>query len=421
MGGRYLSRKEAARFLGRSEATVRRLVESGKLPVLIWGRQRWIPEEALEQWKRFGNVQMPRLGTADSLRMLRRDFNRALVRHVGTFVATVAGGIATAEVIVRRQFQEAERKLREARLKDEIEARALFTKIFGDRLGSRRSGSTGRDYFQKGRHPDNRAAADVVFPLVGLAHPTAIVAPQGVELEIDPRGDVVLVGGPNSTPWTMLAWEFEGPDDRHLTRPKDAILPLRFYGISDVDDPSMKRDQRIGWKMENVGPVTTVNWYIVDTKHPRRTRRPMPFPNRQVVTSKGDKGHIPRDNYLLITSLPNFLSPDIRDFRRLNPAAWPRILVIEGNHGLGTRAVELLLTSDGLRQLQETKTALKGATEFQVLFHVRSIDETRGGFHRFTEIELDDVERMDHIGIDIYQKANRAALKRMAALGLKLE
>ncbi len=410
MDGGYRTVREAAKFLGKSETTIRNWRRSGKLPGLMLEGKQYIPQDALEFWKRFGSEGVTRLGSADS-QIARRAF---LALTLGTFVATLAQPFISA----RLEFQEAERRFREARAKEYVEARAVFSELFEARLGPVRSASSGRKYFSKARHQDNRAAADAILPLLGLADPDAIVVPQWADLEIDPRGDVILIGGPNSTPLTKIAWEFEGPDDRHLTRPQDAIVPLRFYGISDVDDPSMKRDVPIGWKMENVGPVATVNWYIIDTKHPRRTRRPVPS-TEEVTTIKGQRGYVPRDNYLLITSLPNFLSPDFRDFQRLNPAGWPHILVMEGNHGLGTRAVELLLTAEGLKPLQEAKAALKGAREFQVMFHVSGIEESEG-FHRFTKVKLDEdgVEPLDHIGIDVYEKANESAVKRMAALGL---
>lgn len=152
--------------------------------------------------------------------------------------------------------------------------------------------------------------------------------------------------------------------------------------------------------MEGVGPVATVNWHYVDTKKRKRIR---PEPGKRITVKEGD-AYIPRDNYLLVTRLPNFLTSDFEELLQLDPSVWPHLLVFEGNHGLGTRAAELLVGSAGLKALEEAKSELRGATEFQVLFRVTGIELTDKGFHRFHKIELveDGVARLNSLEIKLY-------------------
>lgn len=121
---------------------------------------------------------------------------------------------------------------------------------------------------------------------------------------------------------------------------------------------------------------------------------------------------LPSENYLLVTKLPNFLSSK----RQGNPSSWPQLLVFEGNNGLGTRAVELLLQPAGLEGLDHVKSRLQGATAFQTLFRVYDIELTTQGFHRFRKIEpLDWAIEPLKVDEHTYEKAHKKAISRLYA------
>lgn len=290
-----------------------------------------------------------------------------------------------------------------------------------------------------GTHPDNRAAESALLPILGVTDPTTFQFTE--ELEIIGTGDLVLgdlvlLGGANSTPLTSVAWQFHGPNARQLRRPDQPILPLRFYGLSDVTDPTLVRDVRIGWSLEGVGRVATVNWPYIDTYKPGKRYRPEPdYRTGRQIGVHGERAYLPRSNYLLITRLPNFLVRDLQDLPE-DPSIWPHLLMIEGNHGLGTRAVELLVQKPGLGALRDVPREVRSSHAFQVLFRVtdlelgkpgseenleledagweedlkleeaKSEDATRSAFHRFRQIDLEASESMDHITAETYRCAH---------------
>ncbi|MGY1683926.1 hypothetical protein [Geodermatophilus sp. SYSU D01176] len=267
-----------------------------------------------------------------------------------------------------------------------------------------------------GWHPDHTGAA-LGKPL-GL--PVKELAPvaQTTSLPINLDSDIVVIGGPNATPFTMVAWEFTGSDTLQLGRRSDPTLPLRWYGLSDATDSSIQGDTRIGWEMEGVGPVATVNWPLVDAKNDGRLRRPRP--SATGITIKGQTAYLPDENWLLITRLPNFLHSKFPiESGSRDPSYWPSLLVIEAAHGVGTRAAELLADQNALPMLEELETAVKGVEYFQALFIVSDLDlerefewtwkgPKRKRFHRFNTIGLEDVEPLD-FGRDLFLKAHEQA------------
>jgi len=295
---------------------------------------------------------------------------------------------------------------------DMYAAKKLFEKVFGS-VGPIHSLSLGEPIYN-GYHRENVAAANALIkPLGLLSDYKPLVVPSNLRIGIDPRGDLVLIGGPVSTVLTQIAWEYSGPEGRALRRPENPIVPLRWYGVSDAKDASIARDFPISWKMEGAGEVgPTVNWPFEDTITGMRIR---PEPG-EMVTVRVQKAYVPKDNYLLITRLPNFLSPDFGELLSLDPSVWPHLLVFEGSHGIGTRAAELLVSSVGLKALQEAERELRGATEFQVLFRVTGFDLglndlTGESFHKFHQIELldDGVWPLDFLDDNIYRRAHEYA------------
>jgi hypothetical protein len=314
----------------------------------------------------------------------------------------------------------AKKSERQEREQAEKEAKHLFDQLFGPLQPSGTGTADTPTRVRAGTHPDNRAAEGALLELLGITNDT--VFEEADELEIAGDGGLVLFGGPNSTPYTSVAWEFDGPNYRQLRRSENPILPIRFYGLSDVTDPTLVRDVRIGWDLEGVGEVSTVNWPYIDTYRSGKTYRPEPDRRQNKrLTVKGESVFLPYDNYLLVTRLPNFMLRDLSTLDGVHPSVWPHLLVIEGNHGLGTRAVELLLQKQGLQALSDASSALRGSHAFQVLFRVEhleltgttSADGTPLAYHRFRTINLEEPQDLDHIGTDTYKRAHDRAWKKL--------
>lgn len=335
-------------------------------------------------------------------RDLRAVSRRTVLKTIGVI------GIAVVTVFVEDAYYESKEALQrlQASSKDrpaDLRVDELFADIFGQ-PGPTGSFSLGqRSYKPKGWHADNFAAGIALGGPLGLVDPAAIQVPSDYVLETTLDGDLVLIGGPGSTPLTGIAFEFEGP--KHLKRrPAKPILPLRFSKIADATDSLVPKHYKIGWDMEGVGPISTFNYYFHDAK----TRKDFtPEPDE---TTMVNDGFLPKDDYLLVTKLPNFLNPNFDILRQFDPSLWPHLIVFQGIHGLGTRAAELLVRSSGLKVLQEISNTLCGRTAaFQALLRVSEIDDSEK-FHKFQSIELIDAEPLDSIDIQTYEKAHQKAM-----------
>ena len=341
-------------------------------------------------------------------------------------VLAAAGGALTGVVLASGKWLEDElkerREIEKAQARDEEETKKIFKLVFGH-LEEEWSYALGRQDYPNptGFHPDNRAAGKALVRAFGmLDQKPESRKPSDPALEIDPNVDLVLIGGANSTPYTQAAWEFDGPSDRKLRRPEKPILPLRFYGLSDATDPELAQGPRIGWYLETVGLVDTVNWSYVDTYN--NNKRITPQRGNQIRVT-GKDVYEPLDNYLLVTRLPNFLSA--KSLAQSDPGTWPRLVALEGNHGLGTRAAELLKGASGLTALKELRSVghgLCGATAFQVLFRVTDLElvgRGRNKFHKFHSIELkpDCVQPLD-IDTQLYREAHKKAWEILERIGL---
>lgn len=399
MNEKNLTTKEAGEQLGKKPRLIRGLIHRGELPAFRVGRQFRIPQSAIDDYKL--RHQTTPLGRAVISR-------RTFLKRAGIAVASGAAGSLIASQLLYSYRKYLNEKAEEA------EAKSLFGEIFG-RLSPTPSTSIGKMYPSETGyqyHPDNLAAGSVLIEPLQL-----LDFAQGVEatdwaMAVELGRDFVVIGGANSTPASMIAWEFEGPNDRELTRRPSPFIPLRYYGISDVTDPAVAQDVPIAWRLEGQGFVSSANWHLVDTEREEGNNRIRVQPGIRVALETGD-AYLPRDNFLVVTRLPNFLSPEFGD---LDPSLWPQLLVFEGMHGPGTRAVELLLSAAGLEALRSAKTHLGPTTAYQLLFRATDLDITTGGFHKFHAIELMDVVSLDKIGINRYQKAHRYAKNRIERL-----
>lgn len=273
------------------------------------------------------------------------------------------------------------------------QAKRLFADTFAPpvRSGQPSFLTTGRKDYSAGTHPDNEAAGGAVLDPFEFLSSSQVSTDEFLSLE--PAGNLVVVGGTNSNLLTMLAWEFDGPDLNHLHRPeergKEPIIPLRWFGVSDREDPSMLRQGLVGWNLERVGRVTTTNWGLIDTA----SDKPIYGATGDEFTDKdGRKGHYIQSNFLIVTRLPNFLS---RDFATTPPEEWPTLVVFQGMHGIGTRAIELLSAGEGLQALRDARKGLGGCGQFQLKFTVsgrqpaEQVESEAIPYDRFTKVQLD--------------------------------
>lgn len=300
--------------------------------------------------------------------------------------------------------------IRQPRLRD-IEA--LFVQVMG-LAAPDQALSLGRDTYpsRTGYHVDNLAAGMSLGGALGLFDPIEQIV-KDRPFDAPPDGDLILIGGPNSTPWTSIAWEFEGPDDHSLRRRSDPIIPLMYYGISDSAGL-----ERVGWDMQNQGPRASYNWPFVctDPSRPWRLLTPEYGPDTVTVDRGGEVEVVPvlRTNYLLVTRLPNFLAPNFEQIVASSPPEdWPHLTVFEGNHGVGTRGVELLIAVEGLRPLELLSGRLEGAPTFQAVFLLGDIQRAAGGFHKPYSIELLDAAPL-RLKDSVYLAAHRYASRRLA-------
>ena len=345
---------------------------------------------------------------------------RQLLKGIAIGGAAAAGGLASGITIfqfLRDAFGDrldTERTEREQRHRQYPNLRDIefeFSETFG-LVGPIQSLSLGRDDYPKVFHIDNLAAGVALAGPLGLYAANPITTDGGIDAL--PDGDLVLIGGPNSTPLTKIAWEFEGPNDRELRRRDNPVIPLTFYGISDS-----KGLERVAWKMEDQGNRASYNWPFVctDENRPYRELRPEYDETRRLpVEWDGRMEEVPtlRNNYLLVTRIPNFLAPNFAETVKTTAREdWPYLTVFEGNHGVGTRGVALLLTAEGLASLEKLKHSLRGIAAFQQMFRVGDIALTPGDFHKPYSIELfDDVAPLD-LSESVYLQAHDYAMRRL--------
>lgn len=311
--------------------------------------------------------------------------------------------------------------LTEATLRTKQEAEELFRDIFGlvhlEQADDVQPVNLGRRTYSSGQiHPDNKAAGKTLNKVIGLydtASSNAQIVPS-IDTPLD--DDVVLVGGSASTPFTRIVFEQDGPFDYKLSRSKRPIIPLPYYGLSD---PTPIKTDRVGLVIEGVGPVAQYNWACVYTGpsgNKEKMLRSTPGREELNVEQEGriETVHVPIDNYLIITKLPNFLSSKFEVASERNDrSTWPHVIVFDGMHGVGTRAVELLLREEGFETIEFLNRELHGTTEFQVVFRPKEIQRTDEGFHRAHAIELIDVVPLQ-LDTKIYQEAHKYAMRRLS-------
>jgi hypothetical protein len=133
------------------------------------------------------------------------------------------------------------------------------------------------------------------------------------------------------------------------------------------------------------------NWPIVDSLTGEVIRPAL----GEAVEVEGKKAFRPRDNYLVVTRIPNFLDPHFTALIEKDWTSWPWLLIFSGTHGPATKAVELLIEDVGLDVLESINKKLRSARAFQVLCRVGRLERDSWGTHKFRRIELCDVHRLN--------------------------
>jgi hypothetical protein len=107
--------------------------------------------------------------------------------------------------------------------------------------------------------------------------------------------------------------------------------------------------------------------------------------------------------------LPNFLD---LTFNQHGQGSLPELLVIEGVHGVGTLAAELLIKEAGLRALQDLSSKVGTARWFQAVFEAYDLELAPHGTHKFRHIRFCNWQEMPR-DLAIYQRAHLLTRERL--------
>lgn len=371
MDKREFSVREVAQLLNHSTQDIYALIRTQHLRATKSARGWRITDEALAEYLGTPPSSSTTRAAQSPAALSRRAFNAL----IGMFASGLVGW-AIQDAVEERRLDN--------------EANALFGAIFG-LAGSHYDCSYGRPAYWGSFHPYNQMSGTLLQTALGLRrrNEAFLNAPYGVPRNFE--GDLFVFGGPNSTLETAVAWGFVGENHRELVRESDPAIPLRWWGISAEADIEPRNSAPVTYGMGLGRMARTRNWPMWDAKD----RAPRPAPTRgESREVEGETSYLPADNYLLITRLPNFIDPN---FLQYAADTVPQLLVIEGTHGPGTLAAELLTRRAGLGALQELNEELRhqDATEaFQALFKVYDPAPTSNGFHRFRRIMLLDTHRL---------------------------
>lgn len=208
-------------------------------------------------------------------------------------------------------------------------------------------------------HPDNRRA---LLAAVGeeylLAESLGTVELQtrvGAQLD----DNLVLIGSPTSEGISRLVFGYtSAPDVEDSLILDTAPVDLPYRMILDLEH--VPRTALAHRYVENIGMTTRPNWRIES--------------DAGTFIPELNDGWL-RTDYLLITRLRNFLTPD--GFARGHT-----VVSIAGTHGVGTRALSLLLNDNTLLREIGSVTRERDCPSFQALFRISDIShDKRTGSH----------------------------------------
>jgi hypothetical protein len=171
-----------------------------------------------------------------------------------------------------------------------------------------------------------------------------------------------------------------------MRRAANPLLDLPYGFLIDDLDIRGKNLPAVAWNMAGDSAARkSSNRLLLNAQRPNELF--FAEPSRDYVDIGPERIAVPDTNDLLITRLPNFLSVAYRRDEGKTPNAWGRLVVVQGTHGIGTRAVELLLTHKGKDPLLAAKKEIANARAFQSHFRVSKPELTSAGYHRFKNIE----------------------------------
>lgn len=215
-----------------------------------------------------------------------------------------------------------------------------------------------------------------------------------------PTTDMLVFGGSNSTDESALLFEVSGPTTRRLSRCPDPIMPLHWVGLSD------ERDARLGptrIARPRSGTVEPFGFFI-DTASGQPAA---PLTTMRVAVG-GRLVEINTSEDLVITVAPNIFAAPITT----RETAWPRMIILAGTTGLGTRAVELFLSDPGLALLEEITDQLDGWPFFQAHMVAGSLIHPTRKTARYTRLDLRQVRPIE-LTAEHYAAIHHAALTQL--------
>ena len=161
-------------------------------------------------------------------------------------------------------------------------------------------------------------------------------------------GNLVFLGGSTSQVAPRAILQYTGRDSDHLNRPEDAVLRLRFVGISDQDRVETRK-QLLGDGRLVERPV----WGFED-----RNGEPH-FPSFD--------GYRRTSDWLLVTRLPNFLEDPS------GKGTQHSIVLVSGASGAGTKAISVFAEDEHLLKSIESQAGqyFQALVEVSVAGHAR--------------------------------------------------
>ncbi len=237
--------------------------------------------------------------------------------------------------------------------------------------------------------------ADDLSAFAAVAGPTLVRAfangwteyPEDIEANLNEG--MVLIGSPESEALTRLAFGYRKSPESGRVEYVGDVLDLPFRWQEDIEAVSAECHRFVPGK----GLVRRPNWPIVDNTG---------FRPKQLFPTVSNDGLLTSD-FLLITKVPNFLTSEAQQSGR-------SIVSIAGSHGVGTRAIGVVLRDQRiLSELAEKIPA--GSHAFQVLIEARSVvhDPSLGSRARGAVVrEVRCFDRPD----DAWARARRNVLRR---------
>jgi hypothetical protein len=209
-------------------------------------------------------------------------------------------------------------------------------------------------------HVDDLSAfADIASPSIAHAFPRGWID-YVEDIEADLNEGLVLIGSPEAEALTRLLFGYRKLPERLGVEYRGDVIDLPYRWQEDTRYISAQCQRFVRGK----GLVSRPNWPIIDNSGAE------PKSLYPAVTNDG----FLNSDFLLITRVPNFLTSQAQQSGRF-------IVSIAGVHGVGTRAVGLVLRNP--KVLAEIAAQIgQNAEAFQVLLEARSIfhDPVRGSF-----------------------------------------